>query len=161
MNTSHAISLFTNSCHYIPTNGKAPPHPHTNQQHARNVSFPNHSQWKTKFSCFTLPPTQHHSFIVHLPPFIIVLLFIYHLPFIFYFLDQSRATSIYLLLYIYMVILCVFLLSFSVPIIAFVKVWTTVIDHKTFPEPVSCCKFSKISWAIKRANESLRGKSVN
>ena len=28
-----SINLFTNSCHHISTNGKAPPYPHNNQQH--------------------------------------------------------------------------------------------------------------------------------
>ena len=32
MNASHSINLLTNSRHHISTNGKAPPHPHKNQQ---------------------------------------------------------------------------------------------------------------------------------
>ena len=32
-NASHSINLFTNSCHHISTNSKAPPYPHNNQQH--------------------------------------------------------------------------------------------------------------------------------
>ena len=33
MNVSHSTNLFTDSCHYISTNGKAPPHFHLNLQH--------------------------------------------------------------------------------------------------------------------------------
>ena len=33
MNASHFTNFFTNSCHHISTNFKAPPHPHINQQH--------------------------------------------------------------------------------------------------------------------------------
>ena len=33
MNAPHSTYLFTNSCHHISTNGKAPPHSHINLQH--------------------------------------------------------------------------------------------------------------------------------
>ena len=38
MNVSHFIYLFTNSCHHVSTNGKAPPHPQkTNNTHNFSV----------------------------------------------------------------------------------------------------------------------------
>ena len=81
------VHWFTNSCHCISNNGKTPPHTHKNQQptiplfalhdegqtlktsafqifHDGNLTFSNSSD-KTKFSCFTLPATQHHSFFRH------------------------------------------------------------------------------------------------
>ena len=54
---SHSTNLFTNSCDYISTNGKAPLHSHINHNtpqflyslwrraNARNVSFLNLSRW--------------------------------------------------------------------------------------------------------------------
>ena len=39
MNASHSIYLFTNSCHRISTNGKAPPHSQINQQHPKISLF--------------------------------------------------------------------------------------------------------------------------
>ena len=84
MNASHPIDLFTIACHHISINAKALSRPHKNQEqphksfvrsgvgltleksafqifHGGNPTFIN-SFDKTKFSYFTLPSTQHHSF---------------------------------------------------------------------------------------------------
>ena len=47
MNAFHSINLFTNSCHHISTNGKAPPHPHKNQQHLTIPLFALHEEGRT------------------------------------------------------------------------------------------------------------------
>ena len=52
MNASYSTNLFINSCHHISTNGKVTSvviQPSTNSLIKPNL-------------CFTLPPTQHHSF---------------------------------------------------------------------------------------------------
>ena len=83
MSASLSTNLFANLYHDISTNGKAPPHSHVNLQHP---SIPLFTQTKGKGSkcqlsklftvviqplsihlikpyfCFTLPPTQNHSF---------------------------------------------------------------------------------------------------
>ena len=82
-NVSPSTNLFTNSCHHISTNGKAPLYSRINQQHPTIPLFaPTKGQrLKRQLSksftvviqplstrlikpnfCFTLPPTQHHSF---------------------------------------------------------------------------------------------------
>ena len=53
MNASHStFFLFTNSCHHISTNGKAPPHSHINLQHPTNSSIRFYEELMLETSAF-------------------------------------------------------------------------------------------------------------